>query len=175
MFFANRLKKIVMGGLAALCLMSAPQIAHSQELEAVTLEPATGPAFNLVVDGESQPVTLAEIEGLGMYRTTTTSPWEAGMFTFEGPMLRDVLTYLGVADEPQLLLRAIDGFTATIPRADWAEGPMLLATRRDGKTLNRRAQGPTRIVYPQTEFPAYAAPEYKSRWIWLIASIETVQ
>lgn len=175
MFFTNRLRKFVVGGLAALCLMTAPQMVYSQELEAVSFEPAIGPAFDLIVDGESQAVTLAEIEGLGMYRTTTTSPWEAGTFTFEGPMLRDVLTYLGVEDEPQLLLRAIDGFTATIPQVDWMDGPLLLATRRDGETLNRRAQGPTRIVYPQTEFPAYAAPEYKSRWIWLIASIETVQ
>lgn len=173
MLFLTRLQRLIFGAVVGLCLALSAQIAQSAELEAVSFDPPNGPAFNVIIDGDTQPVTLAEIEGLGMYRATTTTPWEAGSFTFEGPLLGDVLTYLGLADREKIILRAVDGFTAAIPRVDWQDSPVLLATRRDGKLLSRRAQGPTRIVYPETDFPDYAVQEYKSRWIWLIASVET--
>lgn len=165
----NILAKAVLAGLLMILL---PLTLSAAELESVSFDPPSGPAFNLVVDGQTQTVTLAELESLGMYRATTTSPWEAGTFTFEGPLLRDVFTYLGIGDEDQVTIRAVDGFTTVIPQVDWRDGPVMLATRRDGESMNRRAQGPTRIVYPRIDFPAYADEVYKSRWIWLIVSVE---
>jgi hypothetical protein len=164
--------------ILALCLVAGflvfPAAGGAVELEKVSFEPASGPAFKVVVNGQTQSVSLAELEGLGMYGVTTTTPWEPGTYTFEGPLFRDVVNYLGLAGAPGLILRAVDGFTAEIPRSDWISGPMLLATRRDGKLLTRREQGPTRAVYPEKDHPAYADPAYKARWIWLIVSLEPV-
>jgi hypothetical protein len=158
----------------AAVVAAGPVAAKAAELEKVSFQAPRGTAFKVVMNGQTQSVGLAELESLGLYRVRTTSPWEVGTLTFEGPLFRDVVNYLGLADARAVILRAADGFTAEIPRTDWLDGPMLLATRREGKLLTRRDQGPTRVVYPQVDHPAYADPAYKSRWIWLIVSLEPV-
>jgi len=153
---------------------SLPAGTFAAELPIVRFEAPTGKAFDVIVEGETQSVSLAEIEGLGVYRTRTTTPWERGELLFEGPLLANVVKYIGLGDAPAIRIRALDGFTTDIPREDWLEGSVLLATRRDGKLLTRRDQGPVRVVYPQINTPAFATPLYKPRWIWLIATIEAV-
>lgn len=159
----------------SLVLFVHPQLGFASDLETVSFEVPAGKAFDLVVGDNTQSVSLAELEGLGMYRVVTTSPWEKGELTFEGPMLLDVVAYLGLQDAPGLLFRAVDGFVAEIPKSDWQEGPVLLATRKDGNLMSRRNQGPTRIIYPLIAHPAFADDVHKGRWIWLIADIEPSQ
>ncbi len=160
--------------ISVLILFTMPVIAMAAELPLVRFDAPEGKAFEVLIEGQVQSVSLAEIEGLGVYRTKTTSPWEAGEFIFEGPLLADVVAYIGLGDAAAIRVRAIDGFTVEIPREDWLSGPAMLATRRDGALLTRRDQGPVRMVYPRLAHPAFADPVYQSRWIWLIASIEAV-
>lgn len=173
MFLVNSIVKPFFVAISCVFLLALPQQLAAAELQSVSFDVPDGKAFDLIVNGETQAVTLAEIEGLGMYQTTTPSPWEKGELTFAGPLLADVVDYLGLGDEPVIVLRALDGFTTDVPRKDWLDGPVMLATRHDGKSLTRRSQGPTRLVYPQIDHPAFADPSYKQRWIWLIASVET--
>lgn len=160
--------------LLVLCLLVVvmPQSIIAAELEVVQFGVPSGEAFKLMIDAETQSVSLAELEGLGMRRVTTSSPWEEGMLTFEGPLLADVVSYLGLDDVPFIKLRAIDGFVAEIPRSDWLDAPVVLATRQDGKLLSRRNQGPTRVIFPLVDYPQLSNEIHKGRWIWLISSLE---
>ncbi|RUV86107.1 hypothetical protein EOA75_26680 [Mesorhizobium sp. M1A.F.Ca.IN.022.07.1.1] len=148
-------------------------------LTAPALEPASYPeppdsvAFTVQKDGKQIPVTLRQLEKLGLYKVITTSPFEQGQLTFEGVLFRDVLKSLGLADRDSVTLRAADDYVQVIPHEDWTEGPLLLATRQDGELLTRRTQGPTRLVYPLKDFPAFDTPIRKPRWIWLIKTIES--
>lgn len=143
-------------------------------LEPVTLEePPDSVAFNVLIDGKAIPVTLRQLEELGLYRVTTPSPFEKGQLTFEGVLFRDALKLVGLEGKDSVALRATDDYVQIIPREDWTDGPLLLATRQDGKLLTRRTQGPTRLVYPLNDYPAFDTPIRKPRWIWLIKTLES--
>ena len=143
------------------------------------LEPASFPeppetvAFNVQKDGKSIPITLRQLEKLGLYKVVTTSPFENGQLTFQGVLFRDVLKSVGLEDRDSVTLRAVDEYVQVIPHEDWTEGPLLLATRQDGELLTRQTQGPTRLIYPLKDHPAFDTPIRKPRWIWLIKTIES--
>lgn len=148
-------------------------------LPALALDPVSFPeppdtvAFNVQKNGETIPVTLRQLEKLGLYRVTTPSPYEEGQLTFEGVLFRDVLKLVGLEGADSVALRAVDEYVQIIPHEDWTDGPLLLATRQDGKLLTRRTQGPTRLVYPLTDYPAFDTPIRKPRWVWLIKTLES--
>jgi len=62
-----------------------------------------------------------------------------------------------------------------IPREDWEKWPVILATRQDGEPLERRTQGPARVVYPIDDHPELNAADYKPRWVWTIKKIEAAK
>jgi hypothetical protein len=149
-------------------------ILPAAALEPVSFEePPDTRAFDVKTNGKSIPVTLRQLEKLGLYRVTTPSPFEKGELTFEGVLFRDVLKLVGLEGEDSVTLRAIDEYVQVIPHEDWTEGPLLLATRQDGKLLTRRTQGPTRLVYPLNDYPPFDTPVRKPRWVWLIETLET--
>jgi hypothetical protein len=148
-------------------------IVTAPALEAVTFpEPPDTTAFIVQTNGKSTPVTLRQLETLGLHRVVTPSPFEKGQLTFEGVLFRDVLKLLGLEGEKSVTLRAVDEYVQIIPHEDWTEGPLLLATRQDGKLLTRRTQGPTRLVYPINDYPAFDTPIRKPRWVWMIETLE---
>jgi hypothetical protein len=156
--------------LAVLAAGILPALA----LEPVSLpEPPDTVAFTVQKNGGSIPVTLRQLEKLGLYRVTTPSPFETGQLTFEGVLFRDVLKLVGLDGADSVALRAVDEYVQIIPHEDWTEGPLLLATRQDGKLLTRRTQGPTRLVYPLNDYPAFDTPLRKPRWVWLIKTLES--
>ncbi|RUX36041.1 hypothetical protein EN742_12890 [Mesorhizobium sp. M4A.F.Ca.ET.020.02.1.1] len=146
-------------------------------LPAFAMEPAKYPdppdtvAFNVEKNGESIPVTLRQLEKLGLYSVSTPSPFEKGQLVFQGVLFRDVVKLVGLEGESSVVLRAVDDYVQVIPKEDWIEGPLLLATRQDGKLLTRRTQGPTRLIYPLDDYPAFDTPVRKPRWIWLIKTM----
>jgi hypothetical protein len=149
-------------------------ILPAQALESTKFpEPPDTVAFNVQKNGESIPITVRQLEKLGLYRVTTPSPFEKGQLTFEGVLFRDVLKLVGLEGEDSVTLRAVDEYVQIIPHEDWTEGPLLLATRQDGKLLTRRTQGPTRLVYPLNDYPAFDTPIRKPRWVWLIKTLES--
>jgi hypothetical protein len=142
-------------------------------LEPISLPATDAVAAFVVVRGDEKiTVTVPELEALGLYRVTTKSPWEAGEFTFEGVLFSDVIEHLGLADASAIRVQAVDDYTQDIPREDWLDKPLILATRQDGIPLTRRMQGPTRLIYPLAEYPAYDARLQDPRWVWLIKTIE---
>jgi len=132
-------------------------------------------AFSLRLDGQEMTVTVSELEEAGLYQIRTTSPWETGDLTFQGVLLREFLSAAGLGDSEKITIRAIDNYTQTIPREDWTKWPVMLATRQNGELLTRRMQGPVRLIYPITDHPELDTEIHKTRWVWLIDSIEPMK
>lgn len=153
----------------------APGSVSAIEPAVVETAPLPGAVVTVIGNNGTINVSVAELEAIGLKRITTGSPWEKGRLVFEGILFRDFLKKVGLDDAEAVLVRAKDNYTQTIPREDWTNGPLLLATRQDGKPLTLRMQGPVRLVYPLFDHPAYDTEVHKSRWIWAITSIEHAQ
>jgi len=107
---------------------------------------------------------LGALERLGMHAVTVSHPGWPKAFTFEGPLLRDVLTAVGATGRVIRIL-ALDGYAAEIPISEIHERPFIVAVKRDGRYLGIGDQGPTWVVAPpQTDqTPGH---EQGSEWVW---------
>lgn len=160
---------------AVTVVFTAPILARAIEPAVAQTSPLSGTAVTVIGDNGTIDVSGAELEALGLKRITTDSPWEKGRLVFEGILFRDFLKEVGLGDAEAVLVRAVDNYTQIIPREDWMDGPLMLATRQDGKPLTLRTQGPTRLVYPLLDRPEYDTDHHKRRWVWAITSIELTQ
>ena len=169
-----RRRIFVMAGLAALAAFAACPAAAMDGVSAYTPPGDADPKASFVwTDGSGgRTVTIAEIETLPMVRISTGTGWAETATTFEGVLLADFLAHFGAKDAASITVRAIDNYSAEIPREHWLTYPVLLATRADGRPLGRRDRGPARIVYPVSIVPELAGTEYSNRSVWLITEIE---
>jgi len=146
--------------------------------EAATLPAPAGPVL-LTVTGRIANTTApgraefdrAALEALGMHELTTSTAWTDGVSSFEGPLLRDVLTRVG-ASGGELIARAINDYSVTIPAEDCRRYPVLLALKRDGQDLRRRDKGPVWVVYPRDQYPELRTERVNARWIWQLDRLE---
>lgn len=168
----SHLPRLVFLALTLSVVCTAPASA----LEQLQDPPATsGPAFTIVNGPREMQIDLAQLSTLPQYRLLTDSPWEKGQQEFEGVLFRDVLELMQLEDADAVVVRAIDNYAQRIPRKDWADFPALLALRSNGVFLTRRNQGPARLVYPVLDYPELNNPVHKTRWVWLIKTIERVE
>lgn len=117
--------------------------------------------------------SLQQLEGLGLQRLTTQTFWPDDNGTYEGVLLSAVLQASGLEHAPFVRVAALDGFSQRIPRADWGQWPIMLATRKDGKAISTRNKGPLRIIYPRDMSPELSNSLYRLRWVWLVNQIDT--
>lgn len=92
-----------------------------------------------------------------------------------GPALADVLKAAGARPDGNVLLRAIDGYTASLPPADIRKYGFIVATHMDGKPLPLGGLGPLWAVYHADRFPDMAAKTVKERFVscpWGLYHIE---
>src|SRR4051812_27208448 len=93
--------------VALLITLAIGWSAYAVAMESVQFPPPPKTPVITVIDGSRKvQVDLAQIEGLGLYRITTTSPWEPGKFTYEGVLMRDVIRMIGLADKASIRVSA---------------------------------------------------------------------
>ncbi|WP_404378528.1 hypothetical protein [Caenispirillum salinarum] len=119
-----------------------------------------------------QEYDLANLEALGPHALEAELVWQGEDDVYHGVLLSDVLADAGLDAVPAVRVRALDGYSAVIPRADWTRWPILLATRRGGAPMLVRGKGPLRILYPLTPETVLAMPQMDSRWVWMVDAIE---
>lgn len=144
------------------------------------LDPPTGPvvltvkgAISNTNAGDTAQFDLAMLEALKGRKGSMETPWTEGTVTFEGPLLREVLTAAG-AKGSSLKVRALNDYAADVPAED-AELDTILATKLDGKPMSVRDKGPLMLVYPFDLDPALYNEKYFSRSVWQIKEIEVGQ
>lgn len=126
-------------------------------------------AFHDMSFAEAAQFDRAMLEALGT-RTVTTGydTWPA-RFTFEGPLLRDVLAAAGAKGEVVRVF-ALDGYAAEIPMQTLESYPVILALKRAGEYLALGGRGPAWVIFPRDDYPALQS-EDDSRWVWSVVRI----
>lgn len=95
-----------------------------------------------------------------------TLEYDSKPHSLKGPLLTTVLAAAGVtAGSPvQLVLRAVDGYNATISMADAQAYRMIVATHIDGQPMALGGLGPQWAVYDADVLPAFKDKPVKERF-----------
>jgi len=134
----------------------------------------------LVVDGGNGVTTTLTVAGISKLPQHTIKTTEHDVqVTFEGVLLSDVMTKVGIPSGEKLrgklmslylLVEAADGYRAVIalPELDpaFTDRKAYLVVKRDGKPLSER-EGPFRIVMPDEKRPA--------RWVRQVTALRVKQ
>jgi len=107
---------------------------------------------------------------LPRHRFVTATRWTTGPTAFEGVLLRDLAAALGATGQTAFV-RAINGFTASIPISDTEIVPVLMAMTMNGEAMRIRDKGPLWIVYDLDDRPDLQTVETESKMIWQVRSI----
>ncbi|MEM9278952.1 MAG: hypothetical protein AAGA76_10280 [Pseudomonadota bacterium] len=113
---------------------------------------------------------LKALEALGMKTVRASYEDWPKTFTFEGPLLSDVLKAAGATGET-LIVRALDGYAPELPMADTEKYPVILALKVDGEYLGLGDRGPSWVIYPRDDYPELAK-EDDSKFVWSVYHIE---
>lgn len=113
---------------------------------------------------------LAMLEKLGQKKLTVKYDTWPKAYTFQGPLLRDVLQAVGAFDPKlgatSIKVYALDGYGAEIPLAETRQYDVLLALRADGRYLGLGGRGPTWVVYPRDDKHPALAGHDDAKWVW---------
>ncbi|RDJ99933.1 molybdopterin-dependent oxidoreductase [Paraburkholderia lacunae] len=95
-----------------------------------------------------------------------TTEYDARQHTLSGPLLGDVLEYVGApgAGETQILLRAIDGYAVMTTLDKIRAYRFIVATHMDGKPMPLGGVGPLWAVYDADHIPELATRPLKDRF-----------
>ncbi|MEM7672114.1 MAG: hypothetical protein AAF212_02120 [Verrucomicrobiota bacterium] len=122
-------------------------------------------------DGESAIFDYDLLKQFPQHSLRVKSPWFDTEHTQSGPLLKDVLEFLGVRGG-SMYVQALNGYAASVPVADAQNLKVLLSIDRDGKPLRVREKGPVFITYPFTEMPELHDEMVYAKSVWMVKSIE---
>lgn len=158
-------------------LLLVLQLAISGAASACHLEKPKA-AVILVVEGQitrcnsglEAQFDLAMLETLPKTVVKTQNPWEPGVTTYEGVLLRDLLVFVD-ANGNDLRITALNDYRADLAVADTQSVDVILAWRRNGEYMPVREKGPLFVVFPFSESPALANEERYAQSVWQVARI----
>ena len=113
---------------------------------------------------------LAMLEGMGVTKTQTSTPWTDGRPVFEGVLMRVLLDKVG-AKGSTVTAVALNDYKVDIPTSDFTQYPVILAYKMDGQELKVRDKGPLWIIYPQDDFPDLKNKQTQAKWVWQIKEL----
>ncbi len=113
---------------------------------------------------------MAMIEALPKHEIKTQNPWEQGVVTYQGVLLRDLLDYVK-ANGTVMSLTALNDYRADISVEDARTIGVVLAYKRNGTYMPVREKGPLFVVFPFTDDPALANESRFAQSVWQVARI----
>lgn len=130
--------------------------------------------FGSVSFDKAAEFDLAMLEKLGMKTLSVKYDTWPKAYTFEGPLLADVLKAAGAIGQT-IKVYALDGYGAEIPLTDLRQYGVLLALKADGKYLGLGGlggRGPTWVVYPRDDQHPDLKSQDDAKWVWSALRIE---
>jgi hypothetical protein len=119
-------------------------------------------------NGETAVFDRAMLEALGMVSFETATPWYDKVVRFEGPLMTSVMEAVDAFGD-SVVATALNDYSTTIPRSDFAQFKTILALKRDGAYLPVRDKGPLFVVYPYDSNPELKQQKYYGRSAWQVA------
>ncbi len=109
---------------------------------------------------------FAALAALPAVSIRPTLEYDAKVHLLRGPLLTDVLQAAGAAqaDRSTLLLRAVDGYVASMSMADARKYRFIVATHFDGRAMTLGSLGPLWAVYEADRFAEMAAKPVNERF-----------
>ncbi|MBV1864115.1 MAG: hypothetical protein KUG74_06720 [Rhodobacteraceae bacterium] len=113
-----------------------------------------------------------ELLDLGQITLTTANDFVDGTPSFEGPLMRDLISAVSGQHTTVARLFAENDYIVEIPTHDFLDYDVVLALSQDGKRLSLRDMGPIWLIYPMSDHPELADPSYNNRLIWQLVRVE---
>lgn len=114
-----------------------------------------------------------QIAALPQAKLVTSTTLDPRPVTWEGPLVRDVLTLLGISPEQVVPIRmeSWDDYRVDLTNEDFSRWDVILAWRADGKDLTVENLGPLRVTYPRDQHEELQDQRLDHRWVWMLRSI----
>ena len=112
---------------------------------------------------------IAALENMTKTEITTSTIWTEGVQTFEGVLLLDFLSHIGVTNG-YVEAYAANEYFVEIPVKDATLAAPLIAYKRNGDYMTLRDKGPLWIVFPYDSSESYRTDEVFSQSIWQVDS-----
>lgn len=163
---------------ASLIVLSAGFTVAAVSQGFAQLKPPSGDVI-LVIAGNIGETNVGDeahfdremLEALGMGTVKTTTPFDQGEQTFQGPSVSALLKSVK-ANGDLIVATALDGYAVEIPVRDMLDYPVLLAMTRNGERMGVRNRGPLWIIYPLSLYPELVQEKYSARSIWQLERLE---
>lgn len=125
----------------------------------------------LQIGDEGYVVTVADLEKMPQATIVTATPFLPGEVTFDGVLLRDLLTAAHLASA-KLVMTALNDYRVEVPASDAANYDVIVAYKVDGKYIRVRDKGPFWLIYPMDQHPELQNEATATKMIWQMKSIE---
>lgn len=121
--------------------------------------------------GEAAVFDYDMLKDLEQGQIATANPWADGINTYIGPLGTAILEAVG-AQSDQLMLQALNDYSAPVPVSDLSEFSVIFATHKNDRRLSVRDRGPLFLIYPFDDFPELNSERYHNRSVWQIDRIQ---
>lgn len=155
------LAQLLLGGSALACSIAPPKGDVLLTVEGM---------INECNDGLEVHLDKAMIEALPKTEIRTENPWDHGVSTYQGVLLRDLLKYVA-ADGKVLTISALNDYRADLKITDVNKYDVILAYKREGVDLPVRDKGPLFVVFPFTDVPELATEARYAQSVWQVNQI----
>ncbi len=123
---------------------------------------------------ETREFTVEELAEIPQVTIITQNEFTDGPVSYRGPLVRDVLAYLGMDSAETVRVFAANDYYVDIPTSDFRRYNVILALEENGVRLSRREKGPVWVMYPISDHPELRDPVYNTRLIWQVVRIESL-
>jgi hypothetical protein len=166
--------RIAVAGLAMFLAMALrPAIADESSPPAAATVLTISGSIGTAGTRSSVAFDIAMLERLGTVTIETSTPWTAGVQTFEGVPIRRLLESVGATGD-LVMARAINNYVAMIPVTDFERYDVILAFRQNGEALSADSTGPLFIVYPYDHDEALRHEQIYSRSVWQLTELDVL-
>lgn len=120
---------------------------------------------------ETFPFSQRDLESLPWTTVVTGHRFADGQVAYRGPLARDVIAMLALADFETVDVHAANDFCARIPTEEFEDYDVILAMEADGVRLSERDMGPLWLMYPISDHQALGDETYGNRLVWQVVEI----
>lgn len=149
-------KTVFKGTVAAGSVIAAPQGAPVLVVrgDGLRTNTADGVAFD-----------MAALDALPAVELAIDDPWEKRSVVYRGVLMSEFLKAIGTPEgATTVTATALDDYQASLSVEELRSGDVMLATQADGKVMEIKDGGPTRIIF----LPSAKSVKDESLWIWSV-------